>query len=232
MFYDMTHLKTCIIPDNIVIIRNHAFYNTGLETFAIPNSVKSIKHKAFSKTNIKEIHIPSNVDITPGSSNMPYEDYSDTYVFDECYSLQSVSIPSHWEEIPSGYFWGCHDLTTIDIPEGIITLEDVCLCQCWSLKEVFLPSTLKTIKHGVFYRDAIESITIPENVETIEDQAFAYCNYLKEVHIKADPSVLVNISANIFEGVDKNQVTIFVPSGSLQQYLLTPLGNFPNIQEE
>ena len=232
MFYNMTNLKTCIIPDNITVIDNHAFCKSGLEQFDIPQSVKFIKHEAFSETKIKEIIIPDNVDITTNSSNNPFENSSDTSVFDECYYLQKVTIPSHWKEIPYGYFWGCHELTEINIPEGIISLEVVCLCQCWSLKNVILPNSLKIIKHGVFYRDAIENITIPENVETIEDLAFGYCDNLREIHIKAKPNILKNISNNIFEGVNKNQIILYIPAGTLEQYILTPFGDFPNIVEE
>ena len=95
-----------------------------------------------------------------------------------------------------------------------------------------MPSTLKKIGHGAFYRDAVEIITIPSNVETIEENAFGYCNSLKEVHIKASPETLKNLSTNIFAGVNKNQVTIYVPKGTIQSYILTPFGDFPNIVEE
>ena len=190
MFYNMKKLKTCIIPNNIIAIRSSSFYNTGLEQFSIPSSVKTIYSSAFTRSNLKEIYIPDSVSLIPNGSEYPFGDNSDTYVFQECFNLQTARIPSHWTAIPYGYFWGCHTLTSINIPEGVTSLEEVCLCQCWALKDVVLPSTLKKIGHGAFYRDAVEIITIPSNVETIEENAFGYCNSLKEVHIKASPETL------------------------------------------
>ena len=228
MFSEMRSLKTCIIPNSITSIGAAAFWKSGLEEFIIPTSVKKIESYAFSNTNLKEIYIPDSVELTFSD---PYGE-NFMYVFDECKYLASARIPSNWERIPKGYFWGCYVLTTINIPEGITTLEEVCLCQCHALKDVVLPNSLKKIGQGVFFRDAIETITIPANVETIMEKAFGNCYQLKEFHIKAKPETLVNISTNIFEGVNKNNVTIYVPKGTLQQYILTPFGDFKNIVEE
>ena len=229
MFIRMQNLKTCIIPDTITIIRSGAFAASGLEAFDIPNSVKTIESYAFQKTNLKSIYIPDSVILADNDHGWNCGEES---VFDGCQYLETVRIPSHWEAIPYSYFWGCYKLTSINLPEGLVSLEEVCLCQCWALKDIILPSTLKKIGKGAFYLDAIETITIPSNVETIEEKAFANCSSLREVHIQALPEKLTNISTNIFEGLNKNLITIYVPKGTLAQYIMTPFGDFPNIIEE
>ena len=72
-------------------------------------------------------------------------------------------------------------------------------------------------------------ITLPPSVRTIGDNAFRWCGNLKELHIKSRPTTLTNIGNYIS---DYENVTLYIPKGTYDEYYLTPLGKFKTIVEE
>lgn len=70
-------------------------------------------------------------------------------------------------------------ITSVIIPEGIVTINSKAFANCLLLKEIVLPSTLTTIGREAFLGCEIESLTIPENVKVIENWAFESCTALK-----------------------------------------------------
>ena len=232
MFSKMQDLKTVIIPNNIKAIRFGAFCYSGLESLDLPNSVTTIENGAFLGTHLKTIYIPDSVVLTYFENPAVGPTCTSNELFKACFELQSARLPSNWDRIPRETFSECSSLSTISIPEGVTSLDNRCFDGCTSLNSITLPSTLTKIGIGAFTQVSIETITIPSGVETIGYYAFDACSLLREVHIKANPQTLQNIDINAFGNLDKSQITLYIPIGTLSSYLLTPLGDFPNIIEE
>ena len=75
-------------------------------------------------------------------------------------------------------------LSSITIPEGVVSIGKYSLSNCINLKAVSLPSTLKSIGKGAFDgSQSLTEITLPNNVESIESEAFFGCLYLNKVNI-------------------------------------------------
>lgn len=61
--------------------------------------------------------------------------------------------------VPKSLFYKS-DAEEIIFHEGIKVINDEAMCFCYSLKKVYLPSTIEQIKYGIFYGISQHAITI------------------------------------------------------------------------
>ena len=79
-------------------------------------------------------------------------------------------------------FYDSRSLSSITIPEGVVSIGEYSLSSCNYLKTVSLPTTLTSIGEGAFYwSQSITEIAIPDNVESVGAEAFFGCMGLTEV---------------------------------------------------
>ena len=100
--------------------------------------------------------------------------------------------------------------TSIDIPEGVTIIPDLCFYGCSSLESITLPSTIKQIDELAFDAcSALTSIDIPEGVTIISNWCFCKCKKLNSVTL---PTTIKKIEDYAF--CDCNKVkTISIPNG-------------------
>lgn len=225
-----TALKKVVLPSTLKTIDESVFYNCpALESIEIPNGVTEIKRFAFEKCeSLVSVEIPKSVtsigdwafesctsleSITIPDSVTSIGD--GTFVC--CSSLKNITIPDSVTSIGEEAFNSCSSLESIAIPEGITALpakvDDSSyygfFLGCTSLKEVKLPSTLKSIDEAAFYNcSSLESIEIPEGVEQIKQFAFSGCSNLKEITI---PGNVKSIEDDAFEACESLK-SISIPS--------------------
>ena len=94
-------------------------------------------------------------------------------------NISSCTINSSCKIIAGGVFNGCRNLTSVEIPESVISIGDNAF-RWTSLKEIDIPSSVTNIGGYAFAecRD-LETIEIPSSVETIGEAAFQSCDNLK-----------------------------------------------------
>lgn len=103
-------------------------------------------------------------------------------------------------------------LTSVVIPEGVVSIGAYAFSDCENLTSVTLPSTLKTIGEGAFrYCKSLSSITIPEGVTTIGKFAFFGCT---ELVIESLPTTLTEIGDSAFSQCNIKQITLTPESSS------------------
>ena len=86
-------------------------------------------------------------------------------------------------------------LLEVVVPEGVEVAVDSFLYNLTTVEKVTLPSTLKTIEYGAFYKiGAVESLVIPDGCESIGEIAFKLSN-IKSVEI---PASVKNVGKNAF----------------------------------
>lgn len=79
-------------------------------------------------------------------------------------------------------FYEDYSVSSITIPEGVVSIGEYSLSSCNYLKTVSLPTTLTSIGEGAFYwSQMITEIAIPDNVESVGAEAFFGCMGLTEV---------------------------------------------------
>ena len=88
------------------------------------------------------------------------------------------------------------NVTKVEIPDGIISIENGAFKNCSGLKEVVIPNSVKSIGEEAFFGcDRLTNVTIGNDVTSIGGYAFSCCSSLIEVTI---PSSATSIGEGAF----------------------------------
>ena len=87
--------------------------------------------------------------------------------------------------IGAGAFQNCY-IDTLVVNDGVEAIEKNAFNNCWRLKSVELPTSLKVIGSNSFRNvEELKSIVIPEGVTTIGEGAFRDCDNLQRVDLSS-----------------------------------------------
>ncbi len=62
--------------------------------------------------------------------------------------------------VPKSLFYKNQEAEEIHFSEGIKIINDEAMCFCYSLKKVYLPSTIEQLRYGIFYGISHHMVTI------------------------------------------------------------------------
>ena len=189
-FSDCSELLSIKLPDNIISINDTAFARCqSLREIHIPASIESIGTRVFYYCqSLREIHIPAN---TESIGNGAFESCTKltTVTFGKESKLRTIAGSyGNSSSYCYGTFMSCQNLSAIEIPASVETIEAAAFHNCKSLATVTFEkkSRLRTIgggyvsasksHYGAFSNcTVLTDIEIPASVETIETAAFVYC---------------------------------------------------------
>ena len=174
-----------VIPSGVETIGMCAFgKSTNLISVTLASTVKTIEESAFNGlTNLKTIDT-KNVETIGKTAFMAS-------------GITSITFGSALETIGTMAFQNCNNLTNIQIPNNIKTIEAQAFNGCTELATITFsePTHLTTIPANTFSNcDILSTITIPEGIVTIGNGAFNPSG-LNEVYL---PTTSSNVHANAF----------------------------------
>ena len=139
------------------------------------------------------------------------------YAFFWLSKVEYIDIPYGVTSIGDYSFGGCAALEWLYIPYGVKTIGQSAFAFCGSLLRVFMPYGVTSIGGGAFgLCTELYDVTIPATVKTIGDQAFYYCSALRYItNYATNPQ---SINANVFDGVDKTNCSLYVPKYAQANY--------------
>lgn len=118
------------------------------------------------------------------------------YAFKGC-SFKTFEIPNSIQELGSGIFADCKNITNYNWSDRYITIPSDTFAGCTNLTTINLPSPLRGIGDGAFRGCGIPNIELPDSISYIGDGAFDGCTSLSS--IKIGPNVK-NIYSSTFSG--------------------------------
>ena len=225
-FARCVYLTNIEIPNSVTSIGNYAFagcQNQSFLSIEIPNSVTSIGTGAFNSCSglTGNLEIPNSVTSIGESA------------FAGCRKLLSIVIPNSVTSIGFYTFQNCSGLTSIEIPNSVTSIGAYAFAGCSGLTSVVIPNSVTSIGDHAFYRcTGLTSITIPNSVTSIGDYAFYNCTALESITSLIPAEDLFAITSYVFENVNKNACTLYVPYGTRETYTSTAgWSEFVNVVE-
>ena len=122
-------------------------------------------------------------------------------VFHGCTDLVSVTIPDSVTTIGQETFEACSSLTSINLPKGITTISPFIFNTCVNLTNIIIPDSVTSIGNNAFQGTGLTSITIPDNVTTIGNYAFNSCKGITTVIIPDNVTSIGNYAFNICDNL-------------------------------
>lgn len=225
LVYGKSHIKTANIENTCKIIRGLAFSSCPhLENIIIPNSVESVgvkptfPHNENIKYNVKDGLYYF------GNDDNPY-----LFLASSDKEIYFAKIENSCKFIGFEAFADCAQLTSIEIPENVISIGECAFNHCWGVESVQFEknSKLKTIGRWAFLScEKLTEVVLPEGVERIEYEAF-------DIHRRFNlvlPNSLLYIAEDGRRGPVENyneKDGLFYLGNSNNPYLYLVWGQFP-----
>lgn len=235
-FYGCKNLKKLTIPETVEYIGGGAFYGCS-NIWSLTYNAINAECERFMEPNapLEKIVIGDKVRRLPRGIFSGRE-------------FTEVALPACLERIDDYAFYGCKNLTTINLSDSIRYIGDNAFYGCSSLKNIHWPLRLTTIGSRAFRQTALETISLPEGVTSVGDGAFYVCPFAKTVYIPSTANVEGDIIYyfELKEGVNcvitcmspiphpqakywnKGVVAIKVPAELVEQYK----AQFPDIADK
>ncbi|MCM1236477.1 MAG: leucine-rich repeat protein, partial [Ruminococcus flavefaciens] len=191
-------LEKIELPSTVTTIENEAFKGcTGLKSVKLNEGLKTIGNLAFASAGMGNMAAGENL-IIPGT----VESIGDG-AFGSCKYLETVKFENGENEVldlKSGAsnnrtFAFCENLTKVELPERLKTINWGTFQDCKKLKEVSFGSRLDTIGSVAFSGcESLERIELPSTVTTIGENAFKSCTGLKSVKLNEGLKTIGNFA--------------------------------------
>ena len=171
---------------------------------------------SLSDTGVLTISGSGNMTAWDNFTYVPWGEYRER--------IKSVVFSGSVTSISKGSFYGCKNLTSVNLPESLTYIGGSAFCQCESLTGIVIPnnvtlidgssafegcSSLKSItisskltripSYFVYGCTNLTSITIPNNVTSIGNRAFYNCSNLRSITL---PAGLTGIGESAFTNCD------------------------------
>lgn len=174
--------KILIIPDNITVIENYAFYYCRLNKVILSENLTEIGELSFSHSIIKEINLPKNLQLLGLAT------------FSSCPNLK-IKFPSNINlmTFSMSNFYENQTMTELMLPEGIkrLTIIDRDIPLKCTLQRITLPESIHSIDPNAF--NLIHSLEIYYPKTTDEFKKIApklFCNDKNTIVVNCTDGIL------------------------------------------
>ena len=181
----------------VTMIDDCAFYDcSGVTSVTLPNSITYIGNGAFSDcTNLSNITVGNAVKyvgwgILDGTKWQKKQPNGILYLGKYCLGYKGsqpegiLKIKAGTTVIAGQAFGSCEDITSIEIPNTLITIGAYAFSGCHDIQSITFPFSMKNISVNAFYDcSQLQSVVIRNPKTQIEYGAFGSCNNLRSIKL-------------------------------------------------
>ena len=187
-FWGCTNLPSVDLPENLASIGDDAFYTcSSLASIDLPASLSSLGAGVFSGcTGLTSINVDSGNSFYCSQDGILFtKDMTELICYPAAKEGEHYAVPSGVVIICDEAFDSSYNLTSVDLPEGLISIGAGAFSGC-SLISIDLPESLVSIGASAFYGKNWTSLVLPENLRSVEYGAFSWSETLVSVAILSD----------------------------------------------
>lgn len=174
-----------------------------------PYTVTAVGDSAFLNVKMFACYLPSSV-----TSIGRFAFYGSSVAFVDPYGDEGISgLTSIGEKA----FQGCERLNMFFLPSSLKTIGDLAFNACRALIDVEIPDNVSSIGWGAYgYCSAIKNLTLGKSVNSIGKEAFKGLTALENIYCRN--TVPATLGADCFLNVNKSNVVVYVPAGTVAAY--------------
>ena len=198
-------LTKVIFPETVTKIGDYAFSGcNAMMEMVIPTTITSIGNYAFNScsrlSNIEFVYDSTPLSLGSGSSkgasyglfyDCPLESITITrplsystlksngYSPFAYHPTLKSAVFKNWINTGNYIFCGCDALTSVTLPDFMVTINDYSFYGCKSLKSIDIPDKVTSLGNSAFRNCRFTTFTLGSGVESIADYCFAECISLK-----------------------------------------------------
>jgi hypothetical protein len=106
------------------------------------------------------------------------------HAFESCRDITSIEIPNSVKSIDKYAFNHCSRLVEVKIPDSVKSIGDYAFGSCINLKEIKIPTGVGAIEDRTFYAcKKLETVSLPSTISRIGDYAFSACISLQTIDL-------------------------------------------------
>ncbi len=140
------------------------------------------------------------------------------HAFENCSNLISVSIPNTVTHIDYYAFYNCSGLIIVPFPYSLTTIGNDAFSCCTALSSINIPNSVSTIGEDAFsWCSNLTNVTIGHNITSLGIRAFNE-SPLSYITCLAETPPNANGTSGNSTFSSYNNVTLFVPSSSIEAY--------------
>ena len=207
------------LPDRIAVSRKNLITNLKIVGKINGTDLKFIREMAGCGFNLKKtdgklsiLDLSEAKIVAGGDAYVSYNGYRYTYN----------------DNLGNNVFYGCSGLTSLTIPSSVTWIRDYAFAGCSGLTSLTIPSGVTKIGKSAFEGcSGLTSLTLPSSVTSIGDEAFRGCSGLTSIYAYLEK--IPKLGSDVFTGCNAKNCILYVPTGTLDDYLVSDFGYFENI---
>ena len=174
------------LPDGVRELKDHVFANChALVSVRLPGSVESVGDNCFYNCeNIQAIHVSEENAVYCDEDGVLFSKDMKKLIACPKAKKGNYYVPEQVQIIGSYALADCDNLTMIQLPEGLLSLEKGAISACDQLMRIDLPDTIQTIEESALKSNInLSTVSIPGSVKVIEKDALYQCGNLRTVKL-------------------------------------------------
>jgi hypothetical protein len=211
------NLIKIVLPTTLEIIENSAFNSCeNLQEIEIPASVSSIETGAFEQCSPLFIVDEDNLNYSSIDGVLYNKSQSILIKCPASFNGEFI-IPDGTQEINDGAFENCDSLQKITLPESITTIGQSAFSYCSSLKTINLPNSVTKLEAFTFsFCSSLDTIYIPASIIEIDNTTFFSCPAILVID---ETNTLYTSTDGVLFNFDKTTLISF-PDDERESYII------------